>query len=94
MPAASRLGDLCTGHGPWPPRLSIAGSPDVVIEGSAALRVGDAWAVHCAGACHGGAQASGSGSVFVNGRPLARIGDAVDCGSAVASGAATVFAGG
>jgi uncharacterized Zn-binding protein involved in type VI secretion len=32
--------------------------------------------------------------VFVNGRPVARIGDAIDCGSIIARGCATVHAGG
>lgn len=96
MPAAARKSDTCTGHADYPSRPSVQGSPDVFLEGLAALRQGDAWAVHCnpEPLCHGGAQADGSSTVFVNGRPLARIGDSVSCGSSVATGASTVFAGG
>lgn len=95
MPAVSRQGDTCTGHGAFPPRQSTSGSSNVFINGKPALRVGDAWATHCdpSPSCHAGTQASGSATVFVNGRPLARIGDSVDCGSAVAAGSANVFAG-
>lgn len=64
--------------------------------GLAVHRQGDSWAVHCdpKPSCHGGSLASGSGTVFANGKQLGRIGDPVDCGSAVAAGASTVFAGG
>ena len=95
MPAATRLGDVCTGHGAFPPRANIAASGNVLINGKGAPRVGDAWAVHCdPGSCHGANQAVGSGSVFINGQPAARIGDAVGCGSAVAQGSPNVFIGG
>lgn len=96
MPAVTRKGDLCTGHGDFSARASIGGSGNVFVEGAAAHRQGDGWASHCNSkpVCHGGSLATGSGAVFVNGQPLGRVGDAVDCGSAVASGAATVFAGG
>ena len=93
MPAAARQGDSCTGHGAYPPRPSVAGSPNVFIEGKPALRVGDAYAAHCnpKPICHGGSQASGSSLVYVNGQPLARVGDGVSCGSAVSTGASSVF---
>ena len=96
MPAVTRKGDACTGHGDFPARASTTGSSDVFIEGAAAHRVGDSWASHCNSVpiCHGGSLLSGSATVFVNGQPLGRIGDSVSCGSAVASGASTVFAGG
>ncbi|MGL5948131.1 MAG: PAAR domain-containing protein [Aeromonas sp.] len=95
MPAAARQGDTCTGHGDFPPRASVSGSPDVLINSQPALRQGDAWAVHCnpKPTCHSGTQAAGSGTVKVNGKPLARVGDAVSCGGSVASGSGDVFAG-
>ncbi len=95
MPPAARKTDTCTGHGAFPSRPSIEGSPDVFIEGLAALRQGDAWATHRdpTPVCHGANQATGSSTVFVNDKPLARIGDPVGCGSSVATGATTVFAG-
>lgn len=96
MPKVARITDLCTGHGPWPPRASTGASGDVFAEGLAVHRQGDGWATHCAPGpiCHGGSLATGSGTVFANGKQLGRVGDPVDCGSSVASGASTVFAGG
>nr|WP_286946255.1 PAAR domain-containing protein [Pseudomonas sp. UBA6718] len=96
MPAVSRLGDQCTGHGPWPPRPSTGASPNVYVNGIAVHRQGDSWAVHCSPtpACHASELAEGSATVFVNGKPIARIGDPVACGSSVAQGSANVFAGG
>ncbi|MEW5885469.1 MAG: PAAR domain-containing protein [Pseudomonadota bacterium] len=95
MPAAHRHRDLCSGHGCWPPRPNAQASTDVRINGRGAHRVGDAWEVHCCPAipeCHGSVQAGGSPTVYVNGQALARVGDAVACGSACASGSADVFA--
>ncbi|WP_394698961.1 PAAR domain-containing protein [uncultured Tolumonas sp.] len=96
MPAVTRLGDSCTGHGTWPPRPSTGGSGDVFVNGIPAHRQGDAWAVHCndVPVCHAGSLAAGSGTVFVNGKQLGRVGDSVSCGSAVAAGSGNVFAGG
>jgi uncharacterized Zn-binding protein involved in type VI secretion len=97
MPAVSRLGDQCSGHGCWPPRPSSGASADVFINGIAAHRQGDAWAPHTCPSIpntHASTLAAGSASVFANGKQLARIGDPVACGSAVAQGSANVFAGG
>jgi uncharacterized Zn-binding protein involved in type VI secretion len=97
MPAVTRKGDACTGHGCWPPRPSTGASPDVFVNGIAAHRQGDGWAAHTCPTIpqtHASALAMGSASVFANGKPLGRIGDPVACGSAVAAGSATVFAGG
>lgn len=97
MPKAGQKGNLCTGHGTWPPRPSISGSDNVTIEGKSALRKGDGYAVHCSTVkpypCHAGSQAKGSSTVFVNNKPLARVGDDVSCGGSLAEGASTVFAG-
>lgn len=96
MPAVTRLGDSCTGHGTWPPRPSTGGSGDVFVNGIPAHRQGDGWSVHCndVPVCHAGSLASGSGTVFVNGKQLGRVGDPVSCGSSVAAGSGNVFAGG
>ena len=95
MPAVSRQGDPCTGHGCFPPRASTEGSPDVFVNGIAVHRTGDAWAAHCCGPpCHTSNLAAGSGTVFANSKQVARIGDPVACGSAVAAGSPNVFAGG
>lgn len=94
---AARLGDICSGHGCWPPRSNIEASPNVIVNGSGWHREGDAWAVHCWPSipeCHAGALAQGSSSVKVNGRGAGRIGDPVSCGSSVATGSPNVLAGG
>ncbi|WP_333697037.1 PAAR domain-containing protein, partial [Phaeobacter italicus] len=72
MPAVARKGDSCTGHGCFPSRPATGASPDVFADGRPVHRQGDGWAAHGCPDCppHGGALASGSGRVFVNGRPL------------------------
>jgi uncharacterized Zn-binding protein involved in type VI secretion len=95
MPAVVRLADLCSGHHCYPPRPNVAASTDVFVNRLGAHRQTDAWARHCCGvACHASVTAGGSGSVFVNGLPLARIGDPVACGSICAQGSHNVYAGG
>lgn len=97
MPAVTRKGDICTGHGCWPPRPNAQGSPDVFANGIEVHRQGDAWLPHTCPAIpetHAGVLASGSATVFVNGKQISRIGDPVSCGSSVATGSADVFAGG
>ena len=96
MPAVTRLGDICTGHGCFPSRPSTGGSPNVSCNGIPVHRVGDSWAAHGCAVCatHGSILAAGSSTVSVNGKPLGRIGDSVACGSSVATGSTNVFAGG
>lgn len=95
MPAVTRKGDICTGHGSWPPRPSTSGSSNVFVNGIAVHREGDTWAVHCNDIpqCHSSILASGSSSVYVNGKQIGRIGDPVACGSNVATGSENVYAG-
>jgi uncharacterized Zn-binding protein involved in type VI secretion len=97
MPAVTRKGDNCTGHGCWPSRPSTGASPNVFVNGIAVHRQGDAWAPHTCPTIpetHASVLAAGSSSVFVNGQPIGRIGDPVACGSSVAAGSPNVFAGG
>jgi uncharacterized Zn-binding protein involved in type VI secretion len=95
MPAVTRLGDSCTGHGCFPPRPNTSASGNVFVNNIAVHRQSDAWATHCCGpSCHDSVLASGSGSVFVNNLQIARIGDPVACGSSIAAGSDSVFAGG
>jgi uncharacterized Zn-binding protein involved in type VI secretion len=96
MPAVTRQGDSCTGHDACPPRSSTGGSPDVLVNGIPAHRQGDSWGAH---GCpvhpsHGSVLASGSSTVFANGKAIGRIGDPVACGGSAASGSPNVFAGG
>jgi uncharacterized Zn-binding protein involved in type VI secretion len=93
MPAVTRLSDNCTGHGPYPPRQSTSGSPDVFVNGLPLHRVSDTWATHCAGTCHDSVLSEGSPTVFCNNLPIGRIGDIIACGSQVATGSPNVFSG-
>lgn len=70
-----------------------AGSPDVFVDGAAAVRIGDAVTGHGDAPHDSPTMAAGSGSVFVNGISVCRAGDAATCGDA-ATGSGGVFAGG
>lgn len=95
MPAAHKLGQLCSGHGCYPTRPNIEASADVFVNGIGWHREDDAWMIHCCDiSCHGSYLLSGSSSVFVNGKEAARIGDPVACGSVCIEGSPDTFAGG
>lgn len=95
MPGVARLGDICSGHGCWPPRPNDQASPNVYVNSINTHRESDHWVIHCCDDdCHDGSLALGSSSVFINGLPIARIGDPISCGSSVAQGSSNVFAGG
>ena len=96
MPAVVRLGDVDTGHDACPPRPNNQVSPNVFVNGLGVHRLGDSYALH---GCpdhppHSAVAASGSRTVFMNGKACCRIGDAVSCGSAMETGSSNVFAGG
>ena len=92
MPGAVRLGDVCTGHDGYPSRPNTSASTNVYINNIGAHRVQDSWASHCKGPpCHGSSLAAGSPNVYVNGRKLGRIGDAVACGSRCSTGSSDVL---
>jgi len=96
MAAVTRLGDICTGHGCWPPRPNVEASADVFANGIGVHRQGDAWMPHTCPEIpetHAGSLAAGSSAVYANGKQVGRIGDPVSCGSAVATGSPNVFAG-
>ena len=93
--AAARFGDRCSGHSCYPPRPNDEASTNVYINGLGSHREGDHWQEHCCGSdCHDSNLAKGSSTVFVNGKPKARIGDPVACGSAVIEGSPNVYVGG
>ncbi|WP_227269835.1 PAAR domain-containing protein [Roseobacter weihaiensis] len=89
---AFRLGDAASGHDRCPPTTAIESSGDVFIEGLGVVRQDDSCGAHgCQRhSTHDRAVSGGSGSVFINGRPAARVGDAIDCGGAAAAGSSTV----
>ena len=94
MTAAVVLGSLCSGHGCFLSRPSGGGSPNVMINGIPAHRVGDYWLIHFCpplGTSHDSVMGSGSPNTFTNNLGQARIGDAVACGSTAATGSPNVF---
>lgn len=97
MPAVCRLGDKST-QDPCgaPPRANNAASGNVFTNNKGTHRKGDSWELHaCPNAgMHDATTSGGSSTVFVNGKPIARIGDAISCGSTIAEGSGNVFAGG
>lgn len=93
MPAVTRKGDLCSGHGAFMPSALNEGSPNVFINGLPCGRLGDSYTEHTDGiSYHGRNISSGSSTVFANGIPVARVGDSVSCGSTVAQGSPNVNA--
>jgi len=71
----------------------VGGSSDVFVNGSGAVRIGDAVAGHGLPPHASPTMAEGSSTVFVNGIGVCRAGDAATCGH-TASGSSNVFAGG
>lgn len=89
MPPVTLRGHLCTGHGCWPPRPAIGGSPGITVNGRPVIRRGDAYAPHTCPSIpetHGGTLAMGAAGLTINGLEIGRIGDPVSCGSRVAQG--------
>ena len=94
MPAVVRLGDEGTGHDCYPPRVNDDASTNVFVNGRGVHREQDHWVEHtCGDNTHDGVLQTGSSTVFVNGRPAARIGDPISCGSVAAQGSSNVFFG-
>lgn len=92
---AARKSDLCTGHGCFPPRPNVEGSSTVFINSRPAHRKGDSWALHCCSkkGCHGAITVTGSASVMVNGKPLAKVEDKLNCTSKIMTGSDNVYCG-
>lgn len=90
MPAVTRLGDKCTGHGPCAPRPNVSASPNVFANNIAVHRRSDGWALHCN---HTSVLSAGDATVLANNLDVARVGDPVECGSVCAEGSGNVFTG-
>jgi uncharacterized Zn-binding protein involved in type VI secretion len=78
---------LCCGLGvvaAQPAGVVTEGSPDTMIGGKPAARVGD-------GAASGAPVVEGSPNVFINGRPAAIAGGKNGCGGVVVGGSSNVF---
>ena len=96
MPAATRIGDADVTHCSTPARAE--GSPNVFVNGIPWSRQGDVNTVHLlpGSPCpaHAAPIATGSSTVFVNGKGAGRIGDSISGCTSVAEGSPNVFAGG
>ena len=96
MAAVALAGGTSTGHGCFPPVPDIGGySSKTIVEGRPVQLVGitNYGPIHNCGlsvhAC--GPVVSGSGKNFVEGTPVARIGDSIACGDMIAKGASKTF---
>ena len=99
MPGIVRVGDLCSGHGCYPPRPAIEGSPSVFMNSRAIVREGDKYASHCCMCCdkpkcHESVVQKASSNVYADGIEIARVGDPIACGSACAQASTDGFGGG
>lgn len=85
---AVRVGDIGTDHDGFPATPVISGSPDVLIDGKPAARVGDPLAPHSKPKHppHGRTVSSGSTTVLINGRPAAITGGSISCGGVTIGG--------
>jgi uncharacterized Zn-binding protein involved in type VI secretion len=95
MPAASRKGDLSTGHACFFPTACIsAGASRTFINGILAQLQGSTFSPHiCGKTVHAGSArstVSGSSRVFIEGSPAIRIGDSIACGDTVGQGSPNV----
>ena len=98
-------GAACTtGHGCDAVTTVLGGSPNVKIGNVGVLTKGDPLAVHTINNAPPGIPPcinhpgqvvnTGSATVFVNGKPIARVGDSVDIGGSITAGIPNVVAGG
>ena len=95
MPHMHRKGDICTGHGCFPPRASVQGSPDVFTNDIPQHRLTDGWSTHCCGPpCHASNLCAGSPNVFANNKNIGRKDDEYTAGHPITTGSPDVFANG
>lgn len=96
MPAITRIGDADVPH--CSGMVRAAGSPDTFVNGIPISRQGDVNTGHLLPGdpcpAHVAPIATGSSTVFINGRGCGRIGDAVAGCTHVAQGSPDTFAGG
>lgn len=83
-----KLGDMGCDHEGFPPTPVISSSPTVKVDGIALARAGDALGPHDKPnhPTHSRKIAAGSSCVFIDSKPAARSGDAIDCGGSLVGG--------
>ncbi len=96
MPAATRRGDLTSGHGCFPPTaITSTAASKTFINNILASVIGASVATHsCGQTTHAGRTVtSGSSKVIIEGRDATRIGDSVNCGDTIGQGSSNVIFG-
>jgi len=68
-------------------------APNVIVNGSPIVLVGAAVTGHGVGVHASPTMAEGSSTVFVNGIPVCRTGDAASCGHTLSAGSGNIFIG-
>ena len=98
MPAISRLGDMSTGHGCFPPTALTSTPVSKTYFNGILASVVDSGCQHAPHTCglttHAGSTrspSSGASKTYIEGFPAARIGDDIACGDAIAEGSANSF---
>jgi uncharacterized Zn-binding protein involved in type VI secretion len=98
MPAISRIGDMSTGHGCFPPTALVQTSVTKTYFNGILASVVDSGCQHAPHTCgittHAGSTrspSSGASKTYIEGFPAARIGDNIACGDAIAEGSANSF---
>ena len=98
MPAVSRLGDMSTGHGCFPPTALVQTPVTKTFFNGIKASVVDNACQHASHTCgittHAGSTrspSSGASKTFIEGKPAARIGDNIACGDAIAEGSTNSF---
>lgn len=98
MPAVVRLGDLSTGHGCFPPTtLVVTSSTKSYINGKL-IGLQDNMSQFSTHVCGNNTHlqitryiSAGSPKSFIEGKPIARIGDDIGCGDACGEGSPNSF---
>lgn len=92
----SRIGDITTGHQCYSPSVGTSSAKTVFADGVLVHCVGDKFTPHtCGDSVHSDVLVGGSAKVYVEGRPIARLGDVLAPGGALMAQASwTVFASG
>jgi len=100
MPAASRMGDISTGHNCFPPTAIIT-TPvtKTYLNGLLAAVVDAELLKHkCGRSFHFSTRnrkiSSGSSNIFIEGKAAARIGDEIECGDNLGQGSSNIIFGG
>ena len=92
MPAIASLSDMSMGHC-FGARGNLQASENCFINGKPIHLFSHWWPTHvCPPAAHDSITSKGSENVLVNGLPIARISDELDCGDMIAEGSSDCFA--